>query len=499
MATIGELNFGEYSALREFKRRPEFFRSTFVDPNSFGGSKLSNKANFILVGKKGTGKTTYCLHLSEGLQQNGYWTEFLSFNDEITSDDIRGVVSVQHVDLAELVNASNLYGGVSSLYEFREMWKRRVIFSACKHYETRGERNIFTQFVRQNFQNSSLAEGIERGQRLLRLIVPNGIGEIFNDVVPPNRVDQPELRDFNRIALRLLVDLRPRLYFFFDELNLSRISLQSDEFDLRLALVRDIVKACAELNDYGAEADLDIHCVCSLRPEVRDSLIRYDQELSKLIDSSSIGIRWGGRSSNNHPLMEIMRRKAGDADAELYGQDSSTEFFPKTVKGMFGDKSLSLHEYVLNLTWFRPRDIIRLLKSYQSTNGQEIVFFKGDMHRFLKEYSRISAGECMAELSVKYGDAILEAFRRRVKSRYYNDLDEFEGELEILANRVNLNEFISDLYDSGVILNHDHIDNQPVFYASYREDAALDPELRIMIHRGLWDFFHLLAPHKARS
>lgn len=490
---------GEYSALREFKRRPEFFRSTFVDPNSAALIRLSNRSNFIILGKKGSGKFTYCLHMSEQLQREGYRTEFLSFNDEITADDVRDVVTVQHVDLKELVLASNIFGGVSSLYDFREIWKRRVVFSIHSIFESAGIRNALTGFVRGNFQNSSLIEGINRGLLLARLITSGDASAVADQVIPASRRDVPRVQDFNRVALELITQYKPKLYFFFDELNLSKTSVKDDEFDLRLALVRDIVKASTELNDFFVERGVDVHCVCSLRPEVRDALVRNDAEMSKLLDSCAVSLRWGGKVSDRHPLIEIMQRKTVDAFAEVGVEKTPREIFPDLVTGMFGDTSIPLSEYALNLTWFRPRDIVRLLKTYQSTNGNRGRFFDGDMHRFLKEYSRVSAVEALAELSVKYGSELLDEFRTRVKARYYSDLDELYGEMQILSNRLDLDGFISDLFQSGVILNHDHIDGKPVFYASYREDDRLDPGLRIMIHRGLWDYFHLLTPRVSRT
>lgn len=137
---ISSLDLSEYSAIREYKRHKEYFLTTLVDPGSFGEDMFSNKRKFIITGKKGSGKTTYCLYLSDKLAKLGYGSEFLIFNDEITLDDVRDIVAVQHMNLQELASTNQLYGGVSSLYEFWEIWKRKGVFSACRSLSSKERR-----------------------------------------------------------------------------------------------------------------------------------------------------------------------------------------------------------------------------------------------------------------------------------------------------------------------------------------------------------------------
>ena len=73
--TLSEVNFGEYEARREYHRDKSFFTNTFLTPLSFSLDTLSSKKNFILIGRKGTGKTACQIFLKNQKEAEGYLCE----------------------------------------------------------------------------------------------------------------------------------------------------------------------------------------------------------------------------------------------------------------------------------------------------------------------------------------------------------------------------------------------------------------------------------------
>jgi len=493
IAKIQELRFGEYSAIQEFRRDPDYFETTFLDPESFSMDRIGNSSDYIIVGRKGAGKSTCCIAMGVKKEREGYTHSLLSFNDDLKREDLSDLARSQTIELADLAGLSGLYESISELYDFREVWKRKVIFAIAQAISTAGAEGIFSQFCSDNSSYSEkLSDGIGKNLLVDAIISPavrEKVATLFNNLTNSN--GRLPLASFNAIALKLLASEKdsPKHYFFFDELNISTIQTTSDEYDLKLALVRDIIRAANELNEFFLLNRIDCHVVCSLRPEVRDQLNRLDPELSKILDSNFVNLSWGGESRVNHPLLEILHKKTNEGVPD--GKRLSPGYFPKTVASMGRGEAVDTYLYVLNLSWNRPRDIIRMLKSYQKTNGATTSLFSGDITKFLKEYSRVSAVECLAELSVKYGEEIVSRIRSRITRRYYSSVDELQAEFEILENRLRVDELIDDLFYAGVILNYDRVDGKTVFYASYREDDRLDPDLQIMVHRGLWSDFHL--------
>ena len=161
---------------------------------------------------------------------------------------------------------------------------------------------------------------------------------------------------------------------------------------------------------------------------------------------------------------------------------------PDFVKEMDGPNDISFEMFFLNLTWYRPRDVIRVLKCYQTVCGERVALFeKGyDQVRFLKEYSRVSSRDCFVELEVKYTTQTLERLTNLMIRRRYQDLEALKSDLDPLTNTVDLDDLVQDLFDAGVIANHQRDGNNYRIYASYRGDAHLEPNIRILVHRGLW-------------
>lgn len=49
--------FGDLESYDEAKNHYDFFRNTFIVPSSMSTSSLANNKKFIVVGRKGVGKT----------------------------------------------------------------------------------------------------------------------------------------------------------------------------------------------------------------------------------------------------------------------------------------------------------------------------------------------------------------------------------------------------------------------------------------------------------
>jgi hypothetical protein len=154
---------------------------------------------------------------------------------------------------------------------------------------------------------------------------------------------------------------------------------------------------------------------------------------------------------------------------------------------MDSSRDISFEAFFLNLTWYRPRDVIRVLKGYQKSNGDsQTLFEKGyDQVRFLKEYSRMSKIDCFAELEVKYTSAMMRQIESCIQRKEYKNEAELRDQFVHLQSKLEISELVQDLFDAGVIANHQNIKGRIEIYASYRGDTRLNPHIRVLIHRGL--------------
>lgn len=486
MLRFMDYNFGDYSGLREYKRNPEFFVRTFVEPEGLSLDQLSCRGNYLIVGHKGSGKSSCCLKIAHEKSYEGFSSTFYSFSEEFDRSDVRDAVLTQSLNLSD-ISTKTLFDSIQDFYDFRELWIRKVLHSISSKLAASGQRSTFVEFSQSiDLAERSISQGIGRG---LQLSIPSDfwLKEVSQKLKAFREKKEMPLRDFNRVCLELFLQNHPdfKHFFFFDELNLNLADNRSDQYRVMLALVRDVVRAAATLNDLFAERRIDVSIVCCLRPEVRNRLISMDPELSKLIDSSSINLSWPWIVRRDNPIVRLLELKihyAGASEADL------REIVPSRVRDMDSSGETSFEMFFLNLTWYRPRDVIRVLKSYQATNGlRNILFERGyDQDRFLREYSRVSKIDCFAELEVKYTSSILNQVVSNIRRARYDNLGYLMRDLAVLENRVDLEELVQDLFEAGVISNHEREGDKVRVYSSFRGDSEINRELRILVHRGLW-------------
>jgi hypothetical protein len=475
--------FGDLSGLREYRRGPEAFIKSFVPPDSFSLASLRNDMNHIIVGRKGAGKSTCCLVRAHEMQEQGYHADFYNFSEDLSRSDFQGAVRTQRIDLKE-IDSKRLFDSITEFYDFRDFWKRRVLYSISQAISDGSSH--FVRFLKNcPLKDGSIAGGVTRGLKIPGFEFPIGIPSEFK------MQGELTLSEYVDTATKLLVAFHPghRHVFFFDELNVSHVKSKSDEFNTLIALVRDIIRASTELNDVFADNGLDIHVICALRPEIREELKRRDVEIGKILDSNYVSLSWPTASNSQNALIGLLKLKIENArlvDRTSPEMDVSS-CIPTTIHNFDEGIDIPFPSYFLNLTWYRPRDIIRLLKSYQATNGSQSVLFSrnGNQVEFLKDYGRASSSDCLAEMETKYSREFIDEAMRRIQSPVYQDADELLGALSVLKNRVDLSEFISDLFDAGFIFNHQKDGEVTEIFASYRGDTHIHLKKRIFVHRGL--------------
>lgn len=79
MENLSEHYFGELEAFDEANLNSDFFSKTFVVPMSLSMSSLKNNKKFIIVGRKGAGKTAVQMHLSNDVKSKGYFVHHFRF------------------------------------------------------------------------------------------------------------------------------------------------------------------------------------------------------------------------------------------------------------------------------------------------------------------------------------------------------------------------------------------------------------------------------------
>jgi hypothetical protein len=482
-----DCNFGEYDGRQEFLRDSGYFERSYVLPPSFVIDSVSNKRNFILVGPKGVGKSSLQLHLESERQKAGYLTTFISFYDDLTAQEYTEFSKTQKISFVEVIEAKNL----ASLYDFRDIWTRIILNKIADLLEKSGIMSAFTQLmVKTRTGSRSLVDSIVSGLKIKAdFSAVFGALNISVEKDFQSGANEMPLSQFNSIALEQLREHGKayKVFLSIDELIVSNWHTKSDEYKARLALVRDVLKSANVLNNFFVRNDLDIHIVCSVRPEVRNQLYAIDADISKFMDSVSSRLSWAANEDLKHPLIDLLRKKIAQGS-----KDGSIDISSLQNKVGFTSVPISIELFMLKEGWHRPRDVVRFLKCYASANPFESDFDSSGVSKSLDEYSRVSARECFDEIAVKYSAETIESLRRAVRKINYSDADEFE---EYVSRKVigvsDYGEFLQDLFRVGVVTNIDGDGRQPRYFSAHRGNEFVDPEMRISVHPGLWNFLSI--------
>ena len=249
-----------------------------------------------------------------------------------------------------------------------------------------------------------------------------------------------------------------------------------------MCLIRDVVRSCCQLNDFCVKNDLDMHFVCNLRPEIRSKLNELDPEISKVMDGNDVFLSWDKES-----LLEILTQKI------VYGAPNAieidaNEFFPDTIT--FGDHTTDFISFLLNNSWYKPRDIVRFLKAYAKVNPAHTHITEEGAKDCLNEYARISAVELFEQISVRYSNDVLGGIRAGIRRRRYPDASALADALKPHVD-VNPSRLVEELYAVGVIGNMDQVGGRARFFWSFRQEEHLDHEMQVIVHPGLLNFFNV--------
>ena len=317
---------------------------------------LSNRKKFIIVGRKGVGKTTVQMKLAGKLKDDGYVTHIFRFMYDLRSDDYAEISKTQtSISYTSIGNEKNLF----LHYDFRDVWERVFLRRIGETLLGAGIENDFTKFVApQGSKFKNIFEGLTKN---LRIKISGELGPLVADFGIETSDSEIELKNFNKIARELLKKScqETKFYFFIDELVFSKLDARDDEITLRAAMVRDVLRTAWELNQFSVQNGLDFHFICALRPEIRNLINEYDSESGKFLDGKDVELSWLSKDSEQGTLiLEVLRSKI---EYSRIPPPKYDDFMARNIH--FGHKSLDIGEFLLTNTWGRPRDIVRLLVS----------------------------------------------------------------------------------------------------------------------------------------
>lgn len=488
-----------------FEGLDEFIK-TFVVAEHFQIDSLLHGSNCFITGFKGTGKTALLFYLDNKLKEDDMiaCTSFIFFKEEFT-DAKREELQSMSRRLLSSISVEN--DALVENREFEYIW-RWLFFKRIVSDNEEYNRNLFVDndaWLKFERIIGQIKDPVNKKKSIIpnkiRVAVPYKDPNSMAEFSPEVEVDLRNLSDEKYRNFISLIDEAEELfstltrtdvpyYIFVDELEAYYGVRKIFERDL--SLIRDLIFTVKRFNAIFAKAGMsNTKMVCSVRSEILNAIQRFivAKEINKVISGFSVPLSWTytNTSSYAHPIIQILLKRIAVCEGVHASEYKNiyNRWFPEFIHG------IEPASYILNNSWCKPRDMVRLLSTAKnSVQNNSTVFNQAVFGSLNKAYSEESLSEIKEELRALYDseaiDSIINCFmgyktsfsitqiRQRISTLFPGSIID-----------VKFNQVIEDLYRLGFLGNFMPISKIYRWQHKGDERVIFADEWRLIVHYAL--------------
>ncbi|KKK38939.1 hypothetical protein WQ57_06215 [Mesobacillus campisalis] len=509
---LADLYLGNIDAKHELLSNSEDerarFRDSFFMPENIILSDYLKGQKYFVTGLKGTGKTALLRFIAiKAENELNAETSFILFKSEIKEQDRKDFSKAASTVVTN--NNSNSVDGLDNM-DYEDVWRwflhRHIVeiienrniqvfeddrqwrrYAACVKApnlgdEESGIKKLFPKLKRGNVEVNAGLDGVSGTLGLEFDWEDSGQTKVkFNSIV--KQADT---------LFERLTPANGQLFVFLDELELTLGVSKQYARDKRL--IRDLIIAIHSFNIICRRKNFNVKFISAIRSEVLTAVESTGKEINKIISDFGTPVIWhqSGGNLSNHPILQIIIKRiaASEKFYKMNVEDSNeaiwNRYFPDYIQRE------SAPTYILHLTWYRPRDVIRLLNLAKTQHPSSTKFSHQVFDDIGKSYSTESWTELSEELRAIYNEEEIAGIKRifyGIKNPFYfNDfkqhvenIREMYSNVETLIEKHKLGEILSNVYRVGLIGNT----GEKVRFA-HRGDDEILLEKQMMVHRALW-------------
>ena len=477
---LKDLYFGNIDAKNELlinsAEEHERFLSGFLLPPTVIEDDLLSGRKYFITGMKGIGKTALLRYLDLRLRKKEhYQTALLLFKSDITDSDKKAIIRI-----GGKTTVANPEMPDDTDFSYETAWKWFLYRVIVEYQEQTGSKKIFKENADWERFIQCINAPLNNDERSgIKSFIPSlSKGKVKIASSPSIELDfdwddkEKRLIDFSALLKqvdRLFSRLTPTseaFTLFIDELEVDTSSEAKQTHDKKL--IRDLIIAIERFNSGCFSRNYNVRIIAALRSEVLSAIELTGKEVNKIISDFGVPIIWnrGGITLKDHPLLKIIELRLQYSETynsrnHDYREERAWDrYFPAQLS------SKPSEAYILNMTWLRPRDIVRLLNIVRDASPSSTNFNDNAIAISRKEYSLQSWIELTEELSIRYTKEDIEGIKYIFSgfTRYFNvqtfqnhimDRAELYPPVESLHKRHKCSTLLMDLYNVGVIGNND--------------------------------------------
>lgn len=507
---LKDIFFGQTDAKNEFMTDSEEEKNTFMQgfllPDVIDLNAFRNGKKFFISGLKGTGKTALMRYISLYLEREYKSnTHFFLFKEKMTDDtkakltrgsDWIGIRSGRDSDqkdyvaiwewfifrkIVEVCEDNNI-----ELFKDDKNWRQFVSVVKAVKLDEKDKNRLFPNIIKGDIVVKTPVVEVNIGGEV-------GLSENDNTKKEERRI---KFVGYISQVMELFENLTPGekdLYFFIDEVELSYVEKRQYQKDVWM--IRDLVLAIDAMNRVARSKSYNLFVITGLRSEVLDSTKSAGKEINKPIEDFGVNLMWQQSGPKaEHPLIKIIHKRLLAAEFQLPDKDRTSEkeiwnkYLPEVISGV------NAQNYILNKTWYRPRDIVRLLNIARDQNPNATAFTSNMFERIKKEYSSLSWAEHTEELQTTYSTSEIDGIKRILTGMICPfslqsitekaiKVQEMHSSVNALLSKYRISDILTHLFKIGIIGNAGDMNR-----FAYRGDPDLLLDKPMKIHAALWNY-----------
>lgn len=476
MEKLKEYEFGFADATKELSRNPEIFEKAFCDPRDIV-SKLINSYQFLLVGRKGVGKSAY----SAKIQSMSKTSDSLySFSLNLGEFEFS---TFAKTGIDENVSGTQKY---KTSWDFILLWTiYKIMYNELQMTESDDVNEIIYLLDKLGF---SIDDGYKSDVTKLSKLKVGANIKIF-DIEFEREFSTVPSSYIERISLISEKMLKGIAKSYFNEREIVIIIDGLDDIlryrKNKAEIIASMIRSADYINDYMIRKNQRIKIIILIREDIIGMI--NDPDLNKIIQDGAIFISWNRMIGDLRGLV--------DKRFALIGIENEVAtkrwdiIFPKKIKGK---KSW---EYILEYTLYKPRDILQFLKYCQKEYPDNEILTLSETQSVLKIYSnKYFIEEMKNELSGFLDEELIvsiPAVFRKLGGRAFDVSELNKLTNEQMAKSVSVEETKMELlylFEAGYIgqLIHNGKDRKRSVVFKYRNPTArIDYYQKFLTHKGL--------------
>jgi energy-coupling factor transporter ATP-binding protein EcfA2 len=502
---ISKIRFGERDGLHEYQKQDlsdeRVLDFAFVIPPRVNLEELHAGAKYLIVGPKGTGKTTLLWQLKR--KDSKSKSKVILFKSHIRKEDRDQFDKMTDLIVVQDQNTFKVDSDYKTIWEWYIL---RNTFRLINLADVTEGKDLFNDIVMlleaNNGKFNTLYDRLNLDSVKGSVKLAVDLGALKSELaaeIHTRRTDATHINllDLVRLIQSCLAEIKFstgfRVKLYFDELEYFISDDSSGDRDRRM--VRDLLFGIYNMNTHFSLAKFPAICFASVRSEILHAIGSTFQELQKIVDAFGVKLNWSTEADDDNPVLEIFKHKINQSEILEIGSYTSNvwdAYFPPKIDGK------DIRKYLLDSGHHIPRGVLMRLKSAAEIAQQKESFSESDFLDSEESFGRTMLEEYIEELSASLDESAREclialvrgkgfAFTREEMTVRINALANKDRRARFLRDKLGCDEVLKSLFRIGMIGNQFYISGLDVPRQVWAFRGNADPVLdqRFVVHSSV--------------